>query len=73
MDQQVIYEVFDNYLKACRILKINTPFAEKIKEQKRVAVIGHVTSDKGSYQFISKGEQVHKLTAQGWNSIMKKD
>ncbi len=45
----------------------------KIKDQQRVAVIGHVTADKGSYQFISKGEQVHELTAQGWNSILNKD
>ena len=46
---------------------------DKIKDQKRVAVIGHVTADKGSYQFISKGDQVHELSAQGWNSILKKD
>jgi len=46
---------------------------EKIKDQKRVAIIGHVTADKGSYQFISKGNQVHELSAQGWNSILKKD
>jgi thiamine-monophosphate kinase len=45
----------------------------KIKDQKRVSVIGHITSDKGSYQFVSKSEQVHELTAQGWNSILKKD
>jgi len=46
---------------------------EKIKDQKRVAVIGHVTADKESYQFISKSNQVHELSAQGWNSILKKD
>jgi len=45
---------------------------EKIKDQKRVAVIGHVTPDKGRYQFISKGDQVQELSAQGWNSILKK-
>lgn len=46
---------------------------EKIKDQKRVSVIGHITSDKGSYQFVSKSEQVQELTAQGWSSILKKD
>lgn len=46
---------------------------EKIKEQKRVAVIGHITSDKGSYQFVSKNDEVQELTAQGWNAILKKD
>ena len=43
---------------------------DKIKDQKRVSVIGHVTSDKESYQFVSKNEKVHKLTAQGWNAIL---
>jgi thiamine-monophosphate kinase len=45
---------------------------EKIKDQKRVAVIGHITSDKESYQFVSKSEQVQELTAQGWNGILGK-
>jgi len=45
----------------------------KIKDQKRVSVIGHITSDKGSYQFVSKSEQVHELTAQGWDAVLKKD
>ncbi len=43
----------------------------KIKDQKRVSVIGHITADKGNYQFISKNEQVHQLTAQGWNALLK--
>ncbi|OFY94760.1 MAG: thiamine-phosphate kinase [Bacteroidetes bacterium RIFCSPLOWO2_12_FULL_31_6] len=45
----------------------------KIKDQKRVSVIGHITADKGSYQFISKNEQVHQLTAQGWNALLRND
>ncbi len=44
----------------------------KIKDQKRVSVIGHVTSDKGSYQFVSKSDQVHELNAQGWDAVLKK-
>ncbi|MBK8280086.1 MAG: hypothetical protein IPK94_08220 [Saprospiraceae bacterium] len=34
MDQQIIYEVFDNYLKACAILEVNNDFVEKVKQQK---------------------------------------
>ena len=45
----------------------------KIKEQKRVSVIGHITSDKETYQIVTKSEQVNTLTAQGWNAILKKD
>lgn len=45
----------------------------KIKDQKRVAVIGHITSDKEVYQIVTKAEQVNTLTAQGWNAILKKD
>lgn len=33
MDQQIIYEVFDNYLKACDILQINNKLTSKIKQQ----------------------------------------
>lgn len=45
----------------------------KIKEQQRVSVIGHITSDKEAYQIVTKGEQINTLTAQGWNAILKKD
>ncbi|WP_242158866.1 glycosyl hydrolase family 95 catalytic domain-containing protein [Aestuariivivens sediminis] len=34
MDQQIIYEVFDHYLKACDLLQIDDPLVEKIKSQK---------------------------------------
>lgn len=44
---------------------------EKIKEQQRVSVIGHITSDKESYEIVTKGEQINTLTAQGWNAILK--
>jgi len=45
----------------------------KIKEQQRVSVIGHITSEKENYQIVTKSEQVNTLTAQGWNAILKKD
>jgi len=43
----------------------------KIKDNKRVSVIGHITSSEGDYQIIDKNETVHKLVAQGWDSISK--
>jgi len=46
---------------------------EKIKDQKRVSVIGHITADKGSYQLVDRAEKMHQLTAQGWNAILNKD
>ncbi|WP_430817789.1 glycoside hydrolase family 95 protein [Carboxylicivirga sp. RSCT41] len=33
MDQQIIYEVFDNYLKASEILRIDNDFTNKVKKQ----------------------------------------
>lgn len=33
MDQQIIYEVFHNYLKACDILQIDNDFVDKVKKQ----------------------------------------
>lgn len=33
IDQQIIFEVFTNYLKACKVLAIQTNFTEKVKEQ----------------------------------------
>ena len=46
---------------------------DKIKDQKRVTVIGHVTADKGSYQFVSKTDKIQQLSAQGWNAILNKN
>ena len=45
---------------------------EKIKDQKRVSVIGHITADKGSYQLVDRAEKMHQLSAQGWNAILNK-
>ena len=42
---------------------------EKIKDEKRVAIIGHITKEEGSYQIIDKNEKVNALAAQGWNSL----
>ena len=42
---------------------------EKIKDQKRVAIIGHITADKENYTIVDKNESVHKLAPQGWNAL----
>lgn len=45
---------------------------EKIKTQKRVSIIGHITANKGQHQLVSNDEMVHELTAQGWNAMLGK-
>ncbi|WP_242204731.1 glycoside hydrolase family 95 protein [Aestuariivivens insulae] len=47
MDQQVIYEVFDNYLKACDILQVDNGFVNKIKSQKAQLRPGFVLGSDG--------------------------
>ncbi|MBX2843243.1 MAG: glycoside hydrolase family 95 protein [Flammeovirgaceae bacterium] len=47
MDQQVIFEVFDNFLKAAEILEINNDFVEKIKQQKSQLRPGFVLGEDG--------------------------
>lgn len=45
----------------------------KIKDQKRVTIIGHITADKGKHEFVSNGDTAHELTAQGWNAMLNKE
>ncbi len=47
MDQQIIYEVFDNYIKACDILNISNNFVEKIKQQQNSLRPGFVIGNDG--------------------------
>lgn len=47
MDQQIIFEVFDNYLKACEILQIDNDFVEKVKQQKDQLRSGFVIGNDG--------------------------
>lgn len=47
MDQQVIYEVFDHYLKACAILQINTAFSDKVLQQKLRLRPGFILGEDG--------------------------
>ncbi len=47
MDQQIIYEVFDNYLKACEILQIDNDFVKKVLKQKSQLRPGFVIGDDG--------------------------
>ncbi|WP_347175210.1 glycoside hydrolase family 95 protein [Polaribacter uvawellassae] len=47
MDQQIIAEVFDNYIKASEILKKENPFLEKIKKQRKKLRKGFVIDKNG--------------------------
>lgn len=46
---------------------------DKVKGDPNISVIGHITSKGEGCQLISKGGAVHELTAQGWDSLLKKD
>lgn len=47
MDQQLIEEVFDNYLEASAILNLNDGFTEKVKKQRKQLRPGFVLGDDG--------------------------
>lgn len=47
IDQQIVFEVFDNYIKACDILQINNDFVEKVKQQKKQLRSGFIIGDDG--------------------------
>lgn len=47
MDQQIIAEVFDNYIKASEILEKKNPFLEKIKKQRKKLRKGFVIDKNG--------------------------
>ncbi len=47
MDQQIIAEVFDNYIETCSILEINDSLLNKIKEQRAELRPGFVLGDDG--------------------------
>lgn len=46
---------------------------KKIKDQKELTVIGHITSDKGDYNLVGKDDAVRKISAEGWNAMPKDD
>ena len=47
MDQQIIAEVFDNYIKACEILQLRNPFLDTIKLQSKQLRPGFVIGSDG--------------------------
>ncbi len=47
MDQQIIAEVFTNYIKACEVLNVQNSLLEKIKEQLKQLRFGFVIGDDG--------------------------
>jgi alpha-L-fucosidase 2 len=47
MDQQIIAEVFDNYIKACAILQVKDAFLEKVKQQREQLRLGFIIGSDG--------------------------
>jgi len=47
MDQQVITEVFTNYIKACEVLQIENDFLEKVKQQLKQLRPGFIIGEDG--------------------------
>ncbi len=47
MDQQVISEVFDNYIQACKVLQISNDFLTKVKTQREKLRPGFVLGSEG--------------------------
>jgi thiamine-monophosphate kinase len=45
---------------------------EKIRNQKEISIIGHITSASKGRLMVAKAGSVHELTAQGWNALLKK-
>ena len=45
----------------------------KIKANPDITVIGHMTNKRDGINLITKGGTSHPLTAQGWDSLLKKD
>ncbi len=44
---------------------------EKIKDRTDIAIIGHITDEASGCAMVDISENVHLLTAQGWNSLNK--
>ena len=46
---------------------------EKIKKDVDFTIIGHVTDISSGNNFIAKDHTSHKITAHGWDPLLKKD
>jgi thiamine-monophosphate kinase len=54
------------------LFTINAADFSKIKANPDITVIGHITHIKDGVNLITKGGTSHPLTAQGWDSLLKK-
>lgn len=45
---------------------------KKIEKNRRWMPVGYITDKSSGYNFIAKGDTVHELKAQGWDSILNK-
>ncbi len=55
------------------LFTVNQKDHDKIKGNPNITIIGHITSKAEGCQLIGKGDVVHELTAQGWDSLLKKN
>lgn len=46
---------------------------DKIKASPHFTPVGYMTADEGVYRFIDRGNHEHNLSAQGWDSFLKRD
>ena len=44
---------------------------EKIKDRTDISIIGHITDENAGCVMVDTQENIHQLTAQGWNSLAK--
>ncbi len=45
---------------------------EKIKDRSDISIIGHITDENSGCMMVDNQDNLHPLTAQGWNSLLKK-
>jgi thiamine-monophosphate kinase len=45
---------------------------EKIKDRAEISIVGHITHKDAGYHFVDKQNNVHPLSAQGWDAFLSK-
>ena len=55
------------------LFTINQKDYEKLREHLDISIIGHITDAASGFNLIDKSENVVKLTAQGWDGLLKKE
>jgi thiamine-monophosphate kinase len=45
---------------------------EKVKDRAEISVVGYITHKSVGYHFVDKQNNVHPLSAQGWDAFLSK-